>query len=60
MTWTSKGTTNCCLCRKAESTLGNFANLLTSSARRSPRNRLSKRLEGLGFKATLEPLTEVA
>ena len=28
------GTTNCCLCRKAESTLRNFANLLTSSARR--------------------------
>jgi hypothetical protein len=26
------GTTNCCLNRKAESTLGNFGNLLASSA----------------------------
>src|SRR6058998_2859656 len=34
MTWTSMGTTNCCLCHKAESTLRNFGNLLTSSARR--------------------------
>jgi len=34
MTWTLIGTTNCCLCRKAESTLRNFGNLLTSSARR--------------------------
>jgi hypothetical protein len=32
MTWTSMGTTNCCLCRGAESTLRNFGNLLTSSA----------------------------
>jgi len=32
MTWTSMGTTNCCLCRKAESTLRNFGNLLTSTA----------------------------
>src|SRR6267154_1194419 len=32
MTWTSMGTTNCCLCRKTESTLRNFGNLLTSSA----------------------------
>ena len=28
------GQTNCCLCRKTESTLRNFGNLLTSSARR--------------------------
>ena len=34
MAWTSMGTTNCCFCRKAESTLRNFGNLLTSSARR--------------------------
>ena len=33
MTWTSMGTTNCCLCPQAESTLRNFCNLLTSSAR---------------------------
>jgi len=32
MTWTLIGTTNCCLCREAESTLRNFAILLTSSA----------------------------
>ena len=32
MTWASMGTTNCCLCHEAESTLRNFANLLTSSA----------------------------
>jgi len=32
MTWTSMGTTNCCLGRKTESTLRNFGNLLTSSA----------------------------
>jgi hypothetical protein len=34
MTWTSTSTTNCCLCRQAESTLTNFGNLLTPSARR--------------------------
>ena len=34
MTWTPMGATNCRLCPKAESTLGNFGNLLTSSARR--------------------------
>ncbi len=34
MTWTSMGTTNCCLCRKTGSTLRNFGNLLTSSAGR--------------------------
>jgi hypothetical protein len=86
------GTTNCCLDRKAESTLRNFGNLLTSSAsggrslamqwymyllrdktcyqdlgpdyfdRLNPeglRRRLTKRLEGLGFKVTVEPLAQV-
>jgi hypothetical protein len=46
MTWTSMGTTNCCLCRKTESTLRNFG--------------ITKRLEGLGFKVTLEPVAHVA
>jgi len=55
MTWTSMGTTNCCLCRKAESTLRNFGNLLTSSARR--RKEFG---EGLGFKVTLEHSAQVA
>jgi len=32
VTWTSMGTTNCCFCRKTESTLRNFGNLLTSRA----------------------------
>src|ERR1700739_132592 len=35
MTWTSMGTTNCCLCRKTERTLrdfGNFADFLRQAA----------------------------
>jgi hypothetical protein len=33
VTWTSMGTTNCCPCPETGSTLRNFGNLLTSSAR---------------------------
>jgi len=82
MTWTSMGTTNCCLCRKdlllhiIDFCYANCWTITTSwsprcggssrrwkSDRLNPeglRRRLTKRLEGLGFKVTLEAVAQVA